>query len=125
MAESSRADISVCHESSVHSLPKMYQPALQPPDKPVDSATPGQVMAGEKGELGQLLWRVMDTRSQLAVPRRQSAQNRGLLYYFPWHSCEVTGCTAGLHTSNIVMRACTPLTVRQGLLRGPAVCLQH
>ena len=51
MADPSRADISACHQSSAQSLPEVYQPALQPPDQPVDSATPGEATAGEKGEL--------------------------------------------------------------------------
>ena len=51
MADPSPAEVSACHQSSAQSLPEVYQPALQPPDRPADSAAPGEVLAGEKGEL--------------------------------------------------------------------------
>ena len=51
MADPSSAGSTVCQQRSAQSLPEVYQPALQPPDKPADSAAPGEGMAGEKGEL--------------------------------------------------------------------------
>ena len=57
-------------------------------------------MAGEKGELASYFGVSMDARRQPALPRRPSAQDRGLLHHRQWYSREVTGHFARLHTSN-------------------------